>query len=161
MAKRSRVRTSKPPHQRSPRKWITFRSTFTTSSPDSESNSFRGSETNVTDFVARQLVEAADPWQLAHYRTRLTSYYPNDNDANLVTSILDVLSLTQDSIESLSVDEILDAVTTREAGIARRNELLRLLRLMDADHYLSRDTEGKYRFRFALIRRWWKLDRGL
>jgi hypothetical protein len=32
---------------------------------------------------------------------------------------------------------------------------------MAADHYLSRDSGGGYRFRFPLIRRWWKLDRGL
>lgn len=41
------------------------------------------------------------------------------------------------------------------------NAELRLLRSMDADQYLSRDTDGGYRFRFLLIRRWWKLDRGL
>lgn len=45
--------------------------------------------------------------------------------------------------------------------VYRRDDLLRLLRLMDADHYLIRDTDGGYRFRFPLIRRWWKLDRGL
>ncbi|XZE17960.1 hypothetical protein SH449x_003241 [Pirellulaceae bacterium SH449] len=32
---------------------------------------------------------------------------------------------------------------------------------LSADHYLSRDTKGGYRFRFPLIRRWWRLDRGL
>ena len=120
-----------------------------------------GTEENIKNFVARQLVDASDPWQLAHYRTRLSTYYPDGNDANNVTSILDVLALTDDAGVSLSVDEILEAVSSKGADVEDRNDLLRLLCLMDADHYLSRETEGGYRFRFPLIRRWWKLDRGL
>ncbi len=120
-----------------------------------------GTEANIKDFVARRLVDASDPWQLAHYRTRLSAYYPDDNDAHDVACILDVLALTDDSVDSHSVDELLAEGVNRGSSITDRNNLLRLLRLLDADHYLSRDTEGGYRFRFPLIRRWWKLDRGL
>ncbi|WP_372721233.1 hypothetical protein [Novipirellula sp.] len=120
-----------------------------------------GTAENIKDFVARQLVDASDPWQLAHYRTRLSTYYPDGNDANDVACILDVLALTNDSAVSHSVEEILEEAFNRGSSITDRNNLLRLLRLMDADHYLSRDTKGGYRFRFPLIRRWWKLDRGL
>lgn len=35
------------------------------------------------------------------------------------------------------------------------------LRLMDADHYISRNTSGGFHFRFPLIQRWWKLEQGL
>jgi len=118
-------------------------------------------ETSIRDFVSRQLVDASDPWQLAHYRTRLTTYYPDNKDADSVAVILDVLALTNGPCDSLSVDEILHSVSERGAPIVDRNDLLRLLRLMDADHYLSRGTDGHYRFRFPLVRRWWKLDRGL
>lgn len=118
-------------------------------------------ESSIKDFVARQLVDASDPWQLAHYRTRLATYYPDNDDARNVAIILDVLALTADPAESLSVDKILGQVASRGSIVTDRDDLLRLLRLMDADHYLSRDTEGGYRFRFPLIRRWWKLDRGL
>jgi hypothetical protein len=116
---------------------------------------------NIKHYVARQLVEASDPWQLAHYRTRLATYYPDNDDADTVGTILDVLARTNTAADSLSVDDILKAATDGGAGVENRNDLLRLLRLMDADHYLSRDTEGGYRFRFPLIRRWWKVDRGL
>lgn len=119
------------------------------------------SETNIKEFVAGQLVDASDPWQLAHYRTRLATYYPNNNDAKLVARILNVLTLTTDPAESLSVDQIMETVSDSGATVANRDELLRLLRLMDADHYLARDNDGKYRFRFPLIRRWWKVDQGL
>ena len=120
-----------------------------------------GTEENINDFVARQLVDASDPWQLAHYRTRLSTYYPENNDARHVAIILDVLALTDAPAESHSVDQISAAAKSRGATIEDRDDLLRLLRLMDADHYLSRDSGGGYRFRFPLIRRWWKLDRGL
>ena len=72
-----------------------------------------------------------------------------------------VLTHTDDSADSLSVDEIFQRASTRGSTVLDRDDLLRLLRLMDADHYLSRDTDGGYRFRFPLIGRWWKLDRGL
>ena len=120
-----------------------------------------GTEANIKDFVARHLVDASDGWQLAHYRTRLATYYPDGNDADNVAVILDVLVLTDDPADTLTVDAILAAVSDRGANVADRNDLLRLLRLMDADHYLSREADGGYRFRFPLIRRWWKLDRGL
>jgi len=120
-----------------------------------------GTEANIKDFVARHLVDASDGWQLAHYRTRLATYYPDGNDADNVAVILDVLVLTDTPAHALTVDAILAAVSDRGANVADRNDLLRLLRLMDADHYFSRDADGGYRFRFPLIRRWWKLDRGL
>ncbi|MEM7561021.1 MAG: hypothetical protein AAF394_17995, partial [Planctomycetota bacterium] len=118
-------------------------------------------EENIRDFIARQLVDASDPWQLAHYRSRLESYYPDKEDAKKVAILLDILALTAEPSESLTVDEVMERASQRAAGIKDRDELLQLLRMMDADHYLSRDVEGRYRFRFPLIRRWWKLDRGL
>lgn len=42
-----------------------------------------------------------------------------------------------------------------------RDRLLSLLSLMERDHYLKREEDGFYQFRFPLIRRWWKLNRGL
>ena len=118
-------------------------------------------EANIRDYVTRQLVDASDPWQLAHYRTRLTAYYPDNNDADKAAVILDVLALLGNPSDSLSVDEILSSVQARGAHVKDRNELLQLLRAMDADHYLTRDLDGRYHFRFPLIRRWWRLDRGL
>lgn len=110
-------------------------------------------DANIKDFVARQLAAASDHWELAHFRDRIDPYYPDNNDADVARSILDTLACD----EPLAVNDILDTV----GDIANRDSLLRLLRLMDADHYLSRDTDGKCRFRFNLIRRWWRLDRGL
>ena len=109
---------------------------------------------NIRDFVAEQLVNASDPWQLAHFRTRLSTYYPDGVDANSVTKILDIIATGDD--ESFSVAELSEQLIDLP-----REDLLRLLRLLDADHYLSREPNGSYRFRFPLIRRWWRMDRGL
>jgi len=116
---------------------------------------------NIRNFVAQQLVDASDPWQLAHYRTRLSTYYPAHDNVDCVATILDVLALSDKATGLLSVDEILKAVNHRGDTPRDRNDLLHLLRMLDADHYLSRETDGRYRFQFELIRRWWKLDRGL
>lgn len=118
-------------------------------------------EPNIVEFVNRQMVSSADPWQLAHFRTRLASYYPIGDDARNATIILDVLALTERASDAMLVNEVLDRSRSHGAIVNNRDDLVRLLRLMDADHYLSRDREGGYRFRFPLIRRWWKLDRGL
>lgn len=121
----------------------------------------RATETSIKDFVNRQLVDAADPWKIAHYRDRLPTYYPDQNDAQTVATILDVLASTQDAASALTVDEIKNRLRDRHIELGTRDDLLRHLRLMDADHYLARDPDGNYRFRFPLIRRWWILDRGL
>jgi hypothetical protein len=42
-----------------------------------------------------------------------------------------------------------------------REKLLELLKLLLQDHYLTRNEEGHYAFRLALIRRWWRFDRCL
>lgn len=116
---------------------------------------------NIKDYIARHLVDAADPWQLAHYRNRLSTYYPDNDDAKNVAIILDVLATSDESTNSLSVDEIFQRAFRRGATVQDLDDLLRLLRLLDADHYLTRDTDGCYRFRFPIIRKWWTLDRGL
>ncbi len=43
----------------------------------------------------------------------------------------------EDPADSMSVDQILEAARVVAATLKNRNHLLRLLRLMDADHYLS------------------------
>ncbi len=44
---------------------------------------------------------------------------------------------------------------------ADRAPLRNLMRLMQRDHYLELVPGGAYRFRFDLIRRWWRCDLGL
>lgn len=110
---------------------------------------------NVAHVVASQLVDANDPWELLHYRERIPIYYGDDQKA--VFLLLDEMA---DRREAASVDELLH-ILKGASTFDDRERLLRLLSLMERDHYLKRDQDGRYRFRFPLIRRWWKISRGL
>jgi hypothetical protein len=110
---------------------------------------------NVAKVVATHLMDANDPWELLHYRERIATYYPNHEKE--VSLILDELAAQKDNA---SVAEIL-SMLKGASQFDDRERLLRLLTSMERDHYLKRDEVGTYRFRFPLIRRWWKLHRGL
>lgn len=109
----------------------------------------------IREVVASQLVDDNDPWELLHYRTRIPTYYGQDESA--VLGILDELAV---SGQPASVNDLL-AMLKNSSSFDDRERLLRLLSLMVRDHYLSRDTDGRYGFAFPLIRRWWKSHRGL
>jgi hypothetical protein len=112
----------------------------------------------VRELVGRHLVDANDPWDLGHYRSRIPAYYTKGTNAQLVGLILDALAIAQ---EPLTVPQLQSTVNACSAGFDDRDELVRVLRLMERDHYLLRDPSGRVGFRFPLIRRWWALDRGL
>lgn len=113
------------------------------------------SATNVRQVVASQLIDASDPWELLHYRERIPIYYSIDHKS--VYMILDELAIQN---KGASVNDLL-ALLKSTSDFDDRDRLLRLLSLMERDHYLQRDTDGSYRIRFPLIRRWWTISRGL
>lgn len=108
--------------------------------------------------VRQQLVDANDPWDLGHYRSRISAYYSRDNDARLVNLILDALAVEP---TPLGLARLQDALNASSNAFDDRDTLVRVVRLMERDHYLKRDEDGHLSFRFPLIRRWWALDRGL
>ncbi len=116
----------------------------------------------IEEVVAEQLVDANDPWELGHYRDRIPDYYRDD--AALVVTILDELSQSDGPPAANELLNQLKAHPNPAGSIEPfddRDRLLRVLRLMERDHYLKRTPENEYGFRFPLIGRWWKLDRGL
>lgn len=112
----------------------------------------------IRNVVQQHLVDPNDPWDLGHYRSRIPVYYTRGQNAALVSSILDALATAQ---APLTVSQLQGAISGNPSGSQGRDELVRVLRLMERDHYLMRDVDGRIRFRFPLIRRWWALDRGL
>ncbi len=110
----------------------------------------------VEEIVSGQLLDANDPWELNHYRERIPVYYGKDDEA-AVLGILDGVAVRA---ESVSINELLTEL--KNMGLlSDREHLITLLRLVEQDHYLSRDGLGRYQFRFALLKRWWILSRGL
>ncbi|MER2530429.1 MAG: hypothetical protein ABTR54_02330, partial [Candidatus Competibacter sp.] len=106
----------------------------------------------------------AQDWDLEHFRSRLGAYY--GERAEVVRALLDQLAET----EPLVLDELHERLklnlsrlgTNAQRMVEGDREALRtLLKLMQRDHYLRQDQDGGYRFRFGLIRRWWRLDQGL
>lgn len=105
--------------------------------------------------VSEQLLSANDPWELRHYRDRIKSYYPGEE--KIVTAILDHVATRPDQG---GVNDILAAVKA-QVSFDDRERLLEVLKLLQRDHYLTRAADGRQRFKFSLIQRWWTLDRGL
>jgi hypothetical protein len=110
---------------------------------------------NVAKVVSSHLLDANDPWELLHYRERISTYYPDDE--RTVCLILDQLTVKQATV---AVDDLL-VMLKGASTFDDREHLLRLLSLLERDHYLQRAGNGQYQFRFPLIRRWWKINRGL
>lgn len=105
--------------------------------------------------VRSQLVDSRDPWELRHYLERITTYYGHNE--RLVLAILDALAVKE---YPLSQDELI--TEAKSVGVFEEKETARkVLKLLEQDHYVRRNETGRYNFRFELIRRWWKLERGL
>jgi hypothetical protein len=117
--------------------------------------SLEATSETVAQVVVSQMVDSNDPWELLHYRERIPIYYRDDPKA--VFMILDELA---GQPGTASVSELL-ARLKGGSSFDDRERLLRILSLMERDHYLKRNETGRYHFRFPLIRRWWKLNRGL
>jgi len=114
--------------------------------------------------IAAALTAPEDPWDLHHFRSRLNEYY--QNEASTVRALLDILAETQpldlnDLHARLQTAFRPDNDRARTLLGADRAPLRSLVRLMQRDHYLDLVPGGAYRFRFDLIRRWWRCDLGL
>jgi hypothetical protein len=115
-----------------------------------------GSVELVESIVSQQLITPDDPWELHHYTDRVATYYGEEHKKS-VLGILDTLALQADSI---SVNGILTEL--KSMGVLDdRDLLIELLKLIEQDHYLARNHEGRYEFQFPLLKRWWTLARGL
>lgn len=109
-----------------------------------------------------------DAWHLDHYRARLTDYY-GKNNLLVVLALLDEIARAEGSISKRELRSRLGSIHS-PAGepsfhrvlLEEPDELDRILRLFERDHYVQRDVAtGAYRFRFGLIQRWWRLSRDL
>lgn len=109
----------------------------------------------VAEVVTSCMVDAGDPWQLLHFRERIATYYPKEESVILL--LLDHLASAEAPLPINALLEMVKGASTFDD----RERLVRLLSLMERDHYLARDGQGHYCYRFSLIRRWWKLNRGL
>ncbi|NOV29907.1 hypothetical protein [Methylomonas sp. ZR1] len=106
--------------------------------------------------VSKQLLDGNDPWELAHYRDRISTYYGTASEA-AVLALLDSIAVRD---ETTAVNTILHELKSQGLAVDREG-LLKLLKAVEQDHYLAKDEQGHYQFRFPLLKRWWRLSRGL
>ena len=110
----------------------------------------------VEEIVVSCLVDSNDIWHLRHYHDRLKEYYEHDE----VQFALDLLDILATSEHPLKFDELFNLFKSQEPT-EDREMARRVLTYLESDHYILRNPDGTYRFRFPLIQRWWKIYRGL
>jgi hypothetical protein len=107
------------------------------------------------DGAVRWLLTADhDPCDLRHFLKRIPSYYPAHTK-----TVLALLDHAARSPAPLAQAELISV--GKCAAPADDDQVRELIRLLAMDHYLSKDADGHYSFRSALLRRWWILERGL
>ncbi len=118
--------------------------------------------------VTEALVDPQDTWHLFHYLNRLKDYYDSDL-LPVVLTTLDELSIAKGPLAFDDLSSGLPANLEPGAGaLAKRflagdREILHnVLLLLQRDHYLIKQpADSRFRFRFSLIQRWWRIGRNL
>jgi hypothetical protein len=114
----------------------------------------------------KHLTDTSDPWEMEHFRKRLKIYYSGqltDADGKAVEKApvaKALLSHLAVATEPQSIDQCHADLKSR-MRFENRNAVIELLKSLAMDHYLTRDEDGRYRFRFPLIQKWWILAEGL
>jgi len=110
----------------------------------------------ITKFVDACLTDSLDRWDMSHYRDRIDVYYESDKRP-FVLNLLDILAVANQPLQFNDLFNRLKAhVVTEDSEMVRD-----VLTLLQRDHYIIQKSDGTYRFRFPLIRRYWRLHRGL
>ncbi|MCL1469138.1 hypothetical protein [Argonema antarcticum] len=114
------------------------------------------SAATVSEIVNGFLTDPLNRWDMVHYRRRIDTYY-NDEKRPYALDLLDILAITN---QPLSFNELFDSLksqpTTQDREIA-----LTVITLLQRDYYIIQETNGKFLFRYPLIKRYWELSRGL
>jgi hypothetical protein len=110
----------------------------------------------VEEIVSEKLCDTSDPWDLAHYHQRIRTYYA-ETEQRLVLAILDELGASE---MPLALKALLERLEMSFPQLDPE-QVRYLLNLLGNDHYLMRESDGPYRFKFGLIQRFWRLHRGL
>jgi transcriptional regulator with XRE-family HTH domain len=110
----------------------------------------------VAEIVQANLRDDSSHWSLSHYRERINTLYARAEQP-LAFGILDELAATE---TALPIRELLARLDVY--GVGKEPELVRkILMLLGRDHYIVKQPDSAYRFKFPLIKRYWQLSRGL
>lgn len=110
----------------------------------------------VERIVLAGLTGVDDAWDMRHYRTRIDRYY-STKEIPYALGILDVLGASNIVLPFKDVFNGLKSQIETEDQERTREVLILLL----GDHYVLQEGGGGYRFQFPIVRRWWRLHRGI
>jgi len=119
----------------------------------------RGNSANmatISEVVDACLTDSYDRWHLRYYRERIETYY-TANERPLALNLLDVLS---GSGQPLPFDDLFNLLQSRLVN-ADSEMTRRVLTTLQRDHYVIQQPDSRFCFRFPLIRRSWRIQRGL
>lgn len=109
----------------------------------------------IEEIVLKGLTSSLDAWDMRHYRERIDIYFDPD-DRPIALKALDLLA---QATEPMPFSDLFNLIKA-EMVTGDSEQLRRILSLLKNDHYLEQDLDGAFRFKFPMIQRWWKLDRG-
>ncbi len=115
------------------------------------------SPTSVAALIQDCLTDPQDGWHMRHYRERIDTYYTDPEDRRFALALLDVVASSPLPLVFADLFNQLKAKIATEEEERARDVLV----LLQRDHYLVQERGGEFRFRFPLIQRSWRLQRGL
>jgi AAA domain len=113
---------------------------------------------SVSDIILDNLYNPSNRWDMAHYRERIDTYYES-LIVPFALGILDELAVTANPLPLQNLLQLLQVQNNLQN--LDREILLKVLSLLQRDHYIGQKNAGAYVFRFPLIQQYWKLSRGL
>jgi hypothetical protein len=115
----------------------------------------RGDASTVCEIVDNAMTDPTDPWQLNYYHERIKTYY-SGKEVELALALLDVLAGEDQALSFPDLFNRLKSQMVTEDKEAARE----VLTLLQRDHYVTLKGEGRFRFRFPIIQRCWRMQRG-
>lgn len=96
-----------------------------------------------------------NPWDLQHYEERTQDYYQSQRTESL--ALLDAVASCAHTLP------LSDAIRRAKAAspMVDQQQWIELSRLLERDHYFTRNAAGEVSFKFTVVRRWWVWHRGL
>jgi hypothetical protein len=104
----------------------------------------------IEEVIADCLDHPKNPWKMEHYRERLDSYY-DDKQRPYALKLLDVLAAADGC---LSFDELFSGIK-QESETQDKEMARKVLRFLEQDYYIYK-KDGRYQFRYPLIKKYWK-----
>ena len=109
----------------------------------------------VKSCLQQLIADPNDPAHFQYYQSRLTTYY-GAIEAQLALYALDVLASVGHPVHFAELWNLVQHKTADAKEELFRQVLLVLLK----DHYLFRNPDGTYCFRYSIVQAWWAYTRG-